>query len=422
MNSCKRSAIWVCLTIAVLAAGPVWAQADGEAGAETRAARLEEAHGIVVEDLNRRSVRPVAAAVIKAEAERIVRRMSDEQVAALLEGEDLGKVLAKGTRGLATAQVVEGTEPADEPRLAVASAVGDAESHLLFVPLDPCRIIDTRKPGAGGMLTPGNVRSFHVAGTAGFDTQGGNAGGCGVPMGGATEPIAAAVAINLVAIQAQGSGHFLAWEFGQPVPLASVINYDKLAPFFNIANGTILPIAGISSVAKDLSVRADFNGAHLVADVTGYFTRFPVENFLGGLKSDLIYKDETDLIDMSDGACRELNSCVVTTTTPGTVIVEAWGQFVANHTINTLDRVAIGIETANPVVCNDSDTINASDFEVPASMGTNPDVDFTVSHGRTFSQPAGTTRTYRLSGQMLSGANPGDAIENSRMICTFIPD
>lgn len=419
MNSCKRSAIWVCLTIAALA-GPVTAQPEGEA--ETRAARREEARGLVVEDLDRRSVRPVAAAVVKAEAERLVRRMSDEQVSDLLDGEDLGKVLAKGARRLATAQSAEGTDSADGPRLATAAAVGDAESHLLFVPLEPCRIIDTRKPGAGGILTPGAVRDFHVAGTAGFDTtQGGKAGGCGVPMG-VSEPVAAAVAINLVAIQAQGSGHFLAWEFGQPVPLASVINFDKLAPFFNIANGTILPIAGVSSVAKDLSVRADFNSAHLVADVTGYFTRFPIENFQGGLKSDLITRDWTELIDMSDGACRELNFCTVTTTTPGTVIVEAWGQFVANHTINTLDRVAIGIETADPVVCNDSDTINASDFEVPASMGTNPDVDFTVSHGRSFSQPAGTTRTYRLSGQMLSGAGTGDKIENSRMICTFIPD
>ncbi|HWN42858.1 MAG TPA: hypothetical protein VNW71_11590 [Thermoanaerobaculia bacterium] len=332
-------------------------------------------------------------------------------------------MLTKGTRELATAEVVEGTEAADGPRLAVASAVGDAESHLLFVPLEPCRIIDTRKPGAGGMLIPGNVRDFHVAGTAGFETtQGGNAGGCNVPMG-ASEPVAAAVAINLVAIQAQGSGHFLAWEFNQPIPLASVINFDKLAPFFNIANGTILPIAGISTLAKDLSVRADFNGAHLVADVTGYFTRFPEENFQSGLKSELITKDFTTLINMSDGACKELNSCkVVTTTTPGTVIVEAWGQFVANHIAGTLDRVAIGIETVNPVVCNDSDTVNASDFEVSASLGTNPDVDFTVSHGRSFSQPANTTRTYWLSGQMLSGANTGDAIENSRMICTFIPD
>jgi hypothetical protein len=49
-------------------------------------------------------------------------------------------------------------------------------------------------------------------------------------------------------------------------------------------------------------------------------------------------------------------------------------------------------------------------------------VDFTISHGRAFTINEGQTRTYRLSGQMINGANSGDEIENSRMICTFIPD
>jgi hypothetical protein len=189
-----------------------------------------------------------------------------------------------------------------------------------------------------------------------------------------------------------------------------------------IANAVVVPIAGVASLDKDLTIDAGVSATYVVADVTGYFTRFPTEQFQGGLKSTVITTQNVTLTSMADGACKELNSCTITADANGTVIVEAWGQFVANHASGTLDRVAIGVETAATVVCNDSDTVDASDFEIPAALGTNVDVDFTVSHGRSFSQSGGQTVTYRLSGQMLSGANSGDAIENSRLICTFIPD
>jgi hypothetical protein len=232
--------------------------------------------------------------------------------------------------------------------------------------------------------------------------------------------MAAAAMINLVAIDVDGKGNLKAWEFGQAEPLASSINFQKID--MNIANGLIIPIAGLSTLSADLNVQANFANAHLVADVTGYFTRFPVEDFQGGLKSTLQNQDFTTLINLNDGACHELNSCEVTTAVPGTVVVEAWGQFVMSHTAGTLDRVAIGVETASPVVCHDPDSVQASDYEVPASLGSNPDVDFTISHGVAFTQPGGTTRTYRLSGMVVSGANTGDKVENSRLICTFIPD
>jgi hypothetical protein len=228
------------------------------------------------------------------------------------------------------------------------------------------------------------------------------------------------VMINLVAIDVAGKGNLAAWEFGQPEPVASSINFQKID--MNIANGLIVPIAGVSSQSADLNVKANFNNAHLVADVTGYFTRFPVENFQGGLKSSLQTHDFTTLINLGDGACHELNSCTITTDVAGTVVVEAWGQFVMEHTAGTLDRVGIGVETAATVSCLDPDSVQASDYEVPASLGSNPDVDFTISHGTTFTQPGGTTRTYRLSGRVVSGASSFDKIENSRLICTFIPD
>jgi hypothetical protein len=268
-------------------------------------------------------------------------------------------------------------------------------------------------------MAAGETRNFLITGSGSLAAQGGSASGCGIPQG-ATTPQAAAVMINLVAVDATGKGNLAAWQYGQTAPTAASINYANIG--MNIANGLIVPISGVATDPADLSIKASFSPVQIVADVTGYFTRFPVENFQGGLKSELITSDFTTLTPLEDTTCHELNSCTVTAVTTGTVVVEAWGQFVANHTAGTLDRVAIGIETVTPVVCNDSESVNASDFEVPASLGSNPDVDFTISHGRSFQQNAGTTVTYRLSGQMLSGAGSGDAVENTRLICTFIPD
>jgi hypothetical protein len=402
----KRSAIPLCVLAVVLAVAPAALAAPAEVG---QAAQREEALRQIVGQLEEAAVRPVETSTVEKEARRILSRLSAQQVEALAAGGNLAEVAAA-----APAEAADSDAPV---QVVTANAVGDADSDLLFVPLAPCRIIDTRL--GGGIITAGSTRAFRAAGTSGFEAQGGKSGGCGVPIG-ATSPVAAAIMVNLVAIDVAGKGNLAAWQFGQPEPLASSINFQKID--MNIANGLIVPIAGVSSQTADLNVKANFNNAHLVADVTGYFTRFPVESFQGGLKSSLQTHDFTTLINLDDGACHELNSCTVATDVPGTVIVEAWGQFVMEHVAGTLDRVAIGVETADPVVCLPPDSVNASDYEVPASLGSNPDVDFTISHGVAFAQAAGTTRTYRLSGQMVSGASQFDKIENSRLICTFIPD
>src|SRR3954467_14115424 len=100
----------------------------------------------------------------------------------------------------------------------VPSALGDSTSDLVFVPLPPCRIIDTRL--AGGALTPGVTRSFKVTGTTEFQAQGGQDGGCGVPVG-TTVPQATAAVLNFVAVGPQGPGDLRAWAYGQPKPTAS---------------------------------------------------------------------------------------------------------------------------------------------------------------------------------------------------------
>jgi predicted phage gp36 major capsid-like protein len=184
----------------------------------------------------------------------------------------------------------------------------------------------------------------------------------------------------------------------------------------------VVPIAGVSTAARDMHIRADVSGTHVVADVTGYFTRFPTEEFEGGVQTKLKTTANTTIVELGDGGCKELTSCTVTTTAAGQVMVEAWAQVVTNHTSGTLDRFIMQVETTASVSCPENDSVDASDYEIPAALGTNIDVDFTLSHARVFVQAAGQTQTYRLSGQMVDGAGTLDQVENSRVLCTFIPN
>ena len=125
---------------------------------------------------------------------------------------------------------------------------------------------------AGGILAGGATRSFFVAGTTGFDTQGGNVGGCGIPDD------ATAVAMNIIAVVPAAAGDLRAYPYNATpvVPNASVINYDKLGAL-NIANGVTQPIcdAAATTCTFDLIVQADVASSHVIIDVAGYYRKFP---------------------------------------------------------------------------------------------------------------------------------------------------
>jgi hypothetical protein len=399
MRNFSQTALSLGILAGILLGSPAWPQLD------ERAALRAVAQTRIQEVLDRRAVRKVEPAVVARDARRVAKSLTDEQLHAIAAGEDVEPILdaAVGVKTIS------------------ASALGDATSDLVFVPLPPCRIIDTRK--AGGKMLPGVVRDFQVAGTDEFLAQGGNAGGCGVPDG-AAEPAAAAVMINFFAVNPEGSGNLRAWPYGESVPLAAAITYDNLGQFFSITNGLIVPIAGTITVPADLSIRADFSATHVAADVTGYFTRFPMETFQNAKKS-ITTVSEQGSVDLSDGLCKEVNSCTITSGAAGKVIVRTWSQIKLDHATNPGgggDRIAVGVKNSDPTTCSNNDqSINATDFEVPDSLPADPDVDWTLSHKRIYSQAKGT-RTYYINAKVITGAGPGDRIENSRMVCTFIPD
>ena len=130
----------------------------------------------------------------------------------------------------------------------------------VYVPISPCRVVDTRG-GGGGVFAPNQQRSYQVGGGgASFAAQGGAAGGCGVPDG------AAAVEASVTAVSPGGNGFFRAWPTGVPAPNATFLNFVQAQSITNTGAITLAPTG-----ANDLTVKNFGGSAHYVVDVQGYF-------------------------------------------------------------------------------------------------------------------------------------------------------
>ena len=161
----------------------------------------------------------------------------------------------------------------DRRLLALAAALAFLASPALgtagstYVPVNPCRVVDTRQV-PNGIMVAGVPRQFDVVGSGpGFAAQGGKAGGCGIPGHAIFGPVVEAVMFDFVAVQPLGDGDLRVWPEG-PAPNASVLNYGAA---FNIANGVVVPLAQDVTPGADLSVLAAVSDTHLVIDVLGYF-------------------------------------------------------------------------------------------------------------------------------------------------------
>lgn len=188
----------------------------------------------------------------------VLMSLTVEQVGALLAGADPGGIV---------------TSTGERLDRVVGRSHDGLAADLVYAAVPPCRIVDTRL--AGGILAAGITRTFQVRGpSTSYSSQGGNAAGCGIPgFEGAVmlENAAKAVMLNFVAVGPGGAGHLTAWPANQPLPTASVINYDS----GNVANGVIVPMCDEVAVAPcasgDVSVRAAVADTHVVIDVLGYF-------------------------------------------------------------------------------------------------------------------------------------------------------
>lgn len=143
----------------------------------------------------------------------------------------------------------------------LAKAFGDVDRDLLYVPVPPCRIVDTRV--AGGQIAAGTARSFDVTATSTYAGQGGDPSDCG-GAGSAGNFAAAVLTISVPGSAA--SGTLTAYALNAPQPVVPTLEY---------ALG--VPVSTTSTVAMDQGPAANeltiFSTAnsHVVVDIVGYF-------------------------------------------------------------------------------------------------------------------------------------------------------
>lgn len=148
---------------------------------------------------------------------------------------------------------------ADSPRV-VARALGEASTDLVFVPITPCRLLDTRV--AGGQIAANSSRGFDVSGAASFTAQGGDAGACGL---GSVD--FAAAAINVTVVTPAAAGYLTAYPFGlASPPVAATVNYTA----GDIRGNFSIVRLDQGAAAQELSLYT-FAQTHVVADIVGYF-------------------------------------------------------------------------------------------------------------------------------------------------------
>lgn len=142
-----------------------------------------------------------------------------------------------------------------------SKTLGEIANDLVFVPITPCRLFDTRL--AGGIITAGSTRSFDVAAVTDYSFQGGSASNCG---GAGAAGSFAAAAINFTVVSTAGQGYITAYPFLGTQPLAATMVFvggDLLS------NLSVVRLDQGAS-ANELSVFAS-NQTHLVGDIVGYY-------------------------------------------------------------------------------------------------------------------------------------------------------
>lgn len=144
-----------------------------------------------------------------------------------------------------------------------AKTLGSITNDLVFTPVTPCRIFDTRV--AGGIVTAGATRSFlavAISPSANFSSQGGSNTNCNVAAVGAS-----AVVLNVTAVTPSNVGFTTVWKYGEARPLAAGITYNAGQL---ISNSVVVGIPNPLGIL-DISLYSSAQ-AHYVADIVGYFS------------------------------------------------------------------------------------------------------------------------------------------------------
>jgi len=126
---------------------------------------------------------------------------------------------------------------------------GTATAGLHFIPVTPCRVVDTRNasgPFGGPTMTAGSTRSFTIPQSA-----------CSIPN------TAQAYSLNVTVVPDGPLGYLSLWPVGQSQPLVSTLNsWGGIV----VANAAIVPAGANGAVSVFVT-----NTTDVILDIDGYF-------------------------------------------------------------------------------------------------------------------------------------------------------
>jgi hypothetical protein len=157
-------------------------------------------------------------------------------------------------------------------------SLGDTTVDQTFIPITPCRIVDTRN--VGGPITSFAARNFFYYTTDGtfnwFTNQGGVFGAASSTCPATVFSYSTSAAIATVTVTGQGgAGNLVVWGGANPVASASTLSYGASG---DVANLAVVPWggrtgAGPGGLVKDFGVFVNaFSSANIVIDIVGYYT------------------------------------------------------------------------------------------------------------------------------------------------------
>jgi hypothetical protein len=268
----KRAVLWAALAAVVaISAGTASAQGTRatrpvQTGTLSPTQRGEMAHAFVMRwgtyvqrayglDVNTWSRRMVTTFVHAdpTNFKRALQRSTLEGAMAELDGHG---------KNLSDTQVINtlAAQPANA-QITPASAL-DGVEDLVFTPVDPCRIVDTRFSGAGA-ITGGSSRGFYAWGFDDFASQGGSATDCG----GLSQQAPQAIVVNVTVVSPAALGYATLYPAtAASVPTAATLIYPSAGAI--ISNGATVTLGTIDN--DDFRIFSE-KTAQYVVDIVGYY-------------------------------------------------------------------------------------------------------------------------------------------------------
>jgi len=150
-----------------------------------------------------------------------------------------------------------------KPTAVRADVLGDGE-NLVFFPVGPCRIADSRFSTAGA-LTNGVIRTYRNYSATG---QGGTAG-CNQGTNGITSGSPGNIALNIAGTSITGTGNLNV----RPTGSTGVTSSLNFTPGQDISNATVIKMTGLGGT--DFEILPTVNGSpgtiHVVIDLLGFY-------------------------------------------------------------------------------------------------------------------------------------------------------